>query len=124
MIENRDANRLAFHRSGIIAPIALFAPGLLARDARAQHNAPGLFAFVIAIRLQTHRFRHADRHASFLRVAEDQFAVACLDRDIEIEQPLIVRPRVNPERALVCARHRPIGRNPFVARFDHAGLSA
>ncbi|OPZ09995.1 MAG: hypothetical protein BWZ10_02504 [candidate division BRC1 bacterium ADurb.BinA364] len=112
MIEDRHAHGLALDRPIVIDPFGARAPGRLAFDAFARDDRP--------LRNRTgkaHRRRKADRHRAFLGVAENNRAVRGDQRDVEIDDPSVLRRR-EPHRALIRQDRLALLRNPAVADSD------
>jgi hypothetical protein len=119
MVEDRNADDLAFHRAVIIAPIGALAP----RFAVALTGAGDDMAFAGAL-LQPHRLAQADGHRAFFGVVERHVAVAGAQRNIEIKYLLArIGGGINSHGALIRADHRPFGADPFIARSDEAGAA-
>src|SRR5438045_7298203 len=95
MIEDRDAVCLAIRGTPHIHPLCVLAPDLVIAQAFAVQDAPqtrGLWLF------QAHRFGEANAEGSFFCIAEDDILVASSQGDLEIEEPLILRPLINAQR--------------------------
>src|SRR5262245_59929137 len=120
MVENGDANGLAFNRARVITPRGLLAPGIFPGDARAQHNIPGGLALVGLVWRETHRFREANGHRSLFRVAKNDFFVAGMNRYFKVKKPLVFGPRIDPEQSFIRAGDRSIRSDPFVGGANNA----
>src|SRR5690242_1934602 len=87
MIKNRDADSLSLDGAVVIAPIRPFAPGVLVARPGAGNNMtlPG-FSFWS---FEPHCFGNPNRHRPVFVVAKSQIAFRCVQRDVEIKQPLV-----------------------------------
>ena len=116
MIKDGDADDLVIDRPVVIAPIGVFAPGLLVFDAGALDNV-AFAGFVLAAR-EAHGLGDANSHGAFLGVAEDEVLIGCFDGDVEIEKAFVIGPCKNAEGAFIGAGGASIGRDPFAGRAD------
>src|SRR5205823_13310389 len=111
MVEHGDTDSLPAHRSIIIAPVALFAPGVAVFDAGAQKDM-AFARFVFAVD-EAHGFGDANGHRAFFGVAEDQVFVGGFDCDVEVEEAFVVGTGINAEGSFVGAGSAAVGCDPF-----------
>lgn len=122
MIENGDAHSFSVHRAVVVGPFGAFAPAGVVTDAGALDDVTFAGFFAVG---EAHRFGKAGGHGAFFGVTKVNGFIARSDQsDFEIEQAFVVRPVVDPNRALIGAFQRAVVGDPFIARFDHADVIA
>src|SRR3954466_5518594 len=119
MMEDGDPDGFVLDGAVVIAPGAMFAPGLVIQQAAAEDDM-AITRFLAVT--ESHAFGDANTKGAFFGVTKNDWLIACLDGDLEIKHALGPGPIVNSKGALIRASDVAIRSNPFATGANDAGF--